>query len=84
MVPAMQLTQVALDVAPVELDDFPAMHKHKRKTVSTLMHRLRVLRGWWGGWLMMWCLRGKTRSTKRRQWSPRSGLGETRVSDEAT
>ena len=43
MVPAMQLTQVALDVAPVELDDFPAMHKHKRKTVSTLMHRLRVL-----------------------------------------
>ena len=43
MVPAMQLTQVALDVASVELDDFPAMHKHKRKTVSTLMHRLRVL-----------------------------------------
>ena len=31
MVPAMQLTQVALDVASVELDDFPAMHKHKKE-----------------------------------------------------
>ena len=40
MVPTMQLMQVALDVASVELDDFPAMHKHKGKTVSTLMHRL--------------------------------------------
>ena len=39
MVPAMQLTQVALDVAPVELDDFPAMRKHKMKTVY-VMHRL--------------------------------------------
>ena len=38
----------------------------------------------WGGWLMMWCLRGKTRSTKRHQWSPRNGLGETRMSDAAT
>ena len=33
MVPAMQLTQVALDVASVKLDDFPAMHKHKEDSL---------------------------------------------------
>ena len=53
MVPAMQLTQVALDVASVELDDFPAMHKHKRKTVYVNAPSLSARRGCMcGGWLM--------------------------------